>query len=424
MTDLFLGNTIVSREPFHLSADDRRRHVYLVGQTGTGKSNTLLDMARQDIQTGEGLAFIDPHGEAAEHLLGFISKKRTQHVVYLNPQDTERPVGFNPLSTVPPARRAAVADDIVSAFRHSFSDSWGPRLEHFLLNACRTILDQPSGDLLGIPLLFLNAKFRERALAYVSDPLTRLFWEEEYPSYSERILVEAHAPIFNKVSRILSSPAVRNVLCQPKSTIDLRSMMDEGCILIINASKGALGEGNAHFLGALIVSSLAQTALSRGENRRPFHLYVDEFQNFATDSFGLILSEARKYGLTLTLAHQYLAQLPEGLRQAVFGNCGSFLSFRVGAEDAPIIGKHIGLENPRELQDLRNFRAIGRFLIGGEPRDAVRLAMNKLPEATPSNAGRVVSWSRNRKASERRVVEARIVRFLGKRETKKKRGGW
>jgi hypothetical protein len=268
-------------------ASDRRRHLYLIGQTGVGKSNTITDIARQDIERGDGVAFIDPHGSAARALLDFIPASRVRDVVYFDPSDTERPIGFNPLSV--PGSPALIADGIVSAFRHVFADSWGPRLEHFLTNACRTLLEQDGADLLGIPLLFLDEQFRRKCVGNVKDPVVRMFWDLEYPTYSERLLSDALSPIFNKVNRVLSSPEVRNILCQPNSSIDLRRMMDDGKILIANVSKGKLGEGNAHLLGALLVTGITQAALSREDTpehkRRVFHLFADEFQNFATDSF-------------------------------------------------------------------------------------------------------------------------------------------
>jgi hypothetical protein len=410
-----IGIDFVRDTPVVLSPDDRARHLHLIGATGTGKTSTLLNLMRQDIEEGAGLAFIDPHGDAARSLLDFVPKRRIRDVVFLDPSDIERPVGFNPLEVR--GDRAAVADGIVAAFRHVFGDSWGPRLEHFLLNACRTLLENEGSDLLGIPLLFLDEGFRAQAVRKVKDPVVRLFWELEFPTYSERLLSEALAPVFNKINRVLAAPLVRNILCQQRG-IDIRQLMDEGRILIVGISKGHLGEGNAHLLGALLVTAIAQAALSREDtpekDRRPFHLYVDEFQNFATDSFGVVLSEARKYALTLTLAHQFLDQLPERLRLGVLGNCGSTISFRLGAQDAPTIARHLGLGNPAALSDLQNYRAIARLLVNGNPRDPVHLAMTPAPRLPNSNARQIVAYSRNRRGGERRKVEKRIERFLGR----------
>jgi hypothetical protein len=254
--------------------------------------------------------------------------------------------------------------------------------------------------------------------------VVRSFWLHQYASYDHRFLAEANSPILNKIGRVLSAPAVRNIIAQPKSTIDLRRMMDEGRILIVNLSKGALGEGNAHLLGALLITGFAHAALSRTDTpeheRRVFHVYADEFQSFATESFALILSEARKYGLTLTLGHQYLGQLSDRLRQAVLGNTGSFIAFRVGAEDAPLVAAHLGIidhrrmddEPPEVVQQLPNFHAYGRFLTGHTPSDPIRLALYEQPEPTNKHPEKLIANSRIRFGRDRRTVEERITRFL------------
>jgi hypothetical protein len=423
---MLIGHQFATGEALNLSEDDRARHIYCLGMSGSGKTNLMLNMARQEIEPGHGVCFIDPHGDGARTLLDAIPAWRVNDVIYLDPSDTEQPIGFNPLECHDPARRPLVADGVVSAFKHVFADSWGPRLEHFLLNACRTLLEQDGATLLGIPLLFLDAKFRKAAVRQVRDPVVRMFWELEYPSYSERLLSDALSPIFNKINRVLSSPDVRNILCQPKSTIDMREIMDGGKVLIVNLSKGSVGEGNAHLLGALLVNAIAQAALSRedtpSEERPPFHLYVDEFQNFATDSFALILSEARKYALTLTLAHQFLDQVPDALRQAVFGNCGSFISLRVGAEDAPLVAKHLGLANPQRVMDLANYRAVGRFLLDGVPTSPTHLRLEKLPVPTDSRAAQIVANSRNTRGRPRASVEERVGRFLKEKPPARRRG--
>ena len=310
----YIGTTSTNA-PFGIAQDDRRRHLHIIGQTGTGKSTAILNLISQDLAMGRGVALLDPHGDLAERALTLIPRKRAHQLVYLNPADLERPIGFNVLDRVHEDHRPVVADGVVSAFRHVWPDSWGPRLEHFLLNSVRALLDAPGQTLLGIPRLLTDDAFRSRIVRLVRDPVVRSFWLNEYASYDRRFLAEANSPILNKIGRVLSAPAVRNIIAQPKSTIDLRQMMDEGRILIVNLSKGALGEGTAHLLGALITTGLAHAALSRADmpehERRVFHLYADEFQSFATESFALILSEARKYGLTLTLGHQYLGQLSD-----------------------------------------------------------------------------------------------------------------
>ncbi|MEX2318712.1 MAG: DUF87 domain-containing protein, partial [Bauldia sp.] len=334
---LSLGARVASGEDVMLDGRDRRRHLYVVGQTGTGKSTLLLNLIDQDLAAGEGLALLDPHGDLAEAVLHHVPRRRTNHLVYLNPADLARPIGFNPLARVPENLKPIVADGVVAAFRHVWPDSWGPRLDYILTNAVRALLDVPGATLLMLPRLLIDEAFRTGVVhRHVRDPVVRSFWLNEYAGYSPGFRNEAISPIQNKIGKALMTPSLRNMLAQPRSTISLRRLMDEGAIVVCNLAKGALGEGTAHLLGALIATSLAQAALSRADTpaaeRRVFHLYADEFQSFATESFALILSEARKYALTLTLGHQYLAQLPDSLRSSVFGNAGSIIACRAGAE--------------------------------------------------------------------------------------------
>src|ERR1700730_2713914 len=357
----------ITGEPVMLDPEERRRHLYVVGQTGTGKSTLLLNLIRQDLLAGEGLALLDPHGDLAEDVLAHIPKARTNDLVYINPADIERPIGFNPLASVPPDLRPIVADGVVAAFRHVWPDSWGPRLDYILINAVRALLDIPGGTLLMLPRLLIDERFRMQLInQHVSDPVVRSFWLNQYAAYNDSFRTEAISPIENKIGRVLIEPRLRNMLAQPKSTITLRRLMDEGAIVICNLSKGRLGEGVAHLLGALLTTSIAQAALSRADvpilQRRVFHLYADEFQSFATESFALILSEARKYGLTLTIAHQYLDQVPERLRAAVFGNVGSLLPCRTGVSDAGVLAEQIGLGGADALLDLPNYAAWTRLL--------------------------------------------------------------
>lgn len=400
-----------------LGAEARRRHLYLIGQTGTGKSTLLLNLIAQDLVAGEGLALLDPHGDLAEAVLRHVPRSRANDLVYLAPADLERPIGFNPLARVPVDLRALVADGVVSAFRHVWPDSWGPRLDYILTHAVRALLDVPGATLLMLPRLLVDEPFRMRLIArHVADPVVRAFWLTEFAAYGNQLRAEAVAPIQNKVGRALIAPALRNMLAQPSSSITMRRLMDEGAILVCNLSKGALGEGTAHLLGALLVTAVAQAALSRGDtpesDRRLFHLYADEFQAFASESFGLILSEARKYGLTLTLSHQFLDQLPLPLRLAVLGNAGSILAARVGAADAGLIAEQIGLKNPDALLDLPNFAAWTRILKGAVPSSPIRLGLAPAPHPRRPDADRLVALSRSRFGRPRQDVETRIARFL------------
>ncbi len=406
-----IGTDFITGRPVSIS--DRRRHAYLIGQTGTGKSSLLLEMMVQDISSGDGFALLDPHGDLAEAVLRHIPTHRSHQLRYINPADIERPVGWNPFTGV--VNRSRAADEIVAAFKSAYAESWGPRLEHFLINAVRLALDLPKSDLLTIYRLFTDDRFRLRVADRSSDPLIRAFWQNEYSSYDKRFLTEAKSPILNKLGRVLSSPDIRNVLCQ-ESTIDLRMTMDEGRILVCNLSKGSLGEGNSHLLGALLVSGIAQAAMSRKDipeaERRPFHLYVDEFQNFATESFATILSEARKYALTLTLAHQFGGQLSDSLRGAVVGNAGSVIALRVGAEDAPLLASHIGLARPDPLKDLQNFHAYARLINNGVPTSPIHLVLPSPTAPTNDRSTQLIRNSRTRFGRDRSIVEVNIVHAL------------
>ena len=401
-----------------LDPEERRRHLYIVGQTGTGKSTLLLNLIRQDLAAGAGLALLDPHGDLAEAVLLHVPRSRANDLVYINPADLDRPIGFNPLALVPEDLKPIVADGVVSAFRHVWPDSWGPRLDYILTNAVRALLDVPGGTLLMLPRLLVDTAFRAELIdRHVSDPVVRSFWVNEYEGYAASFRAEAISPIQNKIGKALMVPSLRNMLAQPKSTITFRHLMDEGAIVICNLAKGALGESTAHLLGALITTALAQAALSRADtpavDRRVFHLYADEFQAFATESFALVLSEARKYGLTLTIGHQYLEQLPDRLRAAVFGNAGSIIACRVGATDAPIVAAQIGLGGADALLDLPNFAAWGRLLRRGVPTSPIRLDLNDAPVARRPSPDRLIATSRMRFGRSRAEVEARIRKFLG-----------
>jgi hypothetical protein len=306
---------------------------------------------------------------------------------------------------------------VVASFRHVWPDSWGPRLDYILTNAVRALLDVPGSTLLMLPRLLIDAPFAAQLIErHVRDPMIRSFWLNEYAAYSASFRTEAIAPIQNKIGKALMVPRLRNMLAQPKSTITLRRLMDEGAIVICNLSKGRLGESIAHLIGALLTTTFSQAALSRADtpvsDRRTFHLYADEFQSFATESFALILSEARKYGLTLTIAHQYLDQLPDPLRAAVFGNVGSLLACRTGATDAPILAEQIGFDSESALLDLPNFTAWARLLREGVPTSPIRLDLYDATSLRRQSVHRLIETSRTRFGRPRADVEARIARFL------------
>ena len=330
------------RKRFGIKAPDRRKHAYIIGKTGMGKTTLLENMAIQDIASGKGLGIIDPHGEFAEKMLAFVPKERIDDVIYFNPSDTRFPIAFNPMERVALNQRHLVASGLLGVFKKIWPDVWSPRMEYLLSNAILSLLEIPGSTLLGINRMFAEKDFRKKIVAQLSDPVVKAFWEKEYAQYQERFATEASAAIQNKVGQFISNPLIRNIVGQETSSFDLRKIMDEGKILIMNLSKGKIGEENSRLLGAMLVTKIYLTAMTRvdiprEEDRRDFYLYVDEFQNFATESFASILSEARKYRLNLTLAHQYVAQMDETVQDAVFGNVGSMISFRVGAQDAELL---------------------------------------------------------------------------------------
>jgi hypothetical protein len=330
---------------FGIKRKDRQRHFYLLGKTGTGKSTLFKNMFISDVLAGEGVCFVDPHGDTVDELLSYIPPNRVDDVVYFNPTDVEHPVGFNLLELSDKSQRDLIADGVVEVFKKQFGDSWGPRLQYILTNTIATALEAQGTTLLAILRLLLDNNYRKFILKQVDDPILYKFWTEEYAKMSQnsRLLTEAVSPIQNKVGRFVSSAVIRNIVGQVKSTIDLRDIMDNKKILLINLAQGKLGEETASLLGGMVITRLQSTAMERVDvpidEREDFFLYVDEFQNFATESFAKILSEARKYKLNLTMTNQYIDQLPLTVRQAIFGNVGTMGSFVVSPADAAILEK-------------------------------------------------------------------------------------
>jgi type IV secretory pathway TraG/TraD family ATPase VirD4 len=417
---LQLGTATVGLElnaPIMLSRSDLRRHLYIIGKTGTGKSTLLFNLMLADLFGGHGFALLDPHGDLATAIADATPSWRIEHgVIYLDPSDLAHPVGFNPLNNVAVDQRPLVAAHVVAAFQHIWGASWGPRLEYILTNSLRLLLDAPGSTLLGLPRLLTDGDYRNRLLAHSCDPVVRNFWQNEFADYSERFAIEAVAPIQNKVGTLLSPPAIRNMLGQVRSTIDIRTIMDRRQVLIVNLTKGKLGEAPTHLLGAFLATAFAQAAEARADvaedKRADFTLYADEFQHFATDSFATILSEARKYHLALVLAHQFVGQLPPLLRQAVIGNAGSIVAFRIGAEDAPLIASEIGIDNQLTLTDTSNFSAWAKLVRNGVPSEA--RAINTLPPdaTTTGRLPAVRNRTRARYARPRATVEKRISSFV------------
>ena len=358
--------------PFGIRPDDRRRHLYIVGKTGMGKSTLLLNLLTADIAAGHGCCLVDPHGDLAEAILPQIPPRRTNDVILFDAGDQSHPIAFNPLADCDPRSRPLVASGMLAAFKKLYGTSWGPRLEHVFRNCLLALLEIPGASLVSIVQLLGDAGYRRSIVNRVRDPVVRSFWLNEFAGMPAKLQAEAIAPIQNKVGQFCSSPLLRHILGQPRSTIDLRRIMDRGQVLIVNLSKGRVGEDASSLLGSLLITSLQLAAMSRAdvrEDQRPdFHLYVDEFQHFATESFATVLSEARKYRLSLTLANQYLAQMDDATAAAVFGNAGSLLSFQVGAGDAETLAAQLGEPvTPQDLQSLPKYEAYARLLIDGLP---------------------------------------------------------
>ncbi len=412
----YILGTLSSGEYVPILPADRRRHVYIVGQTGTGKTGLLFNLMRADMEAGEGFCFLDPHGDASLAIAAATPRHRTNQVIYLDPSDPTHTFAYNPLAGVAEADRATSAANIVSAFKNIWGHSWGPRLEYVLSNALRLLLDNKDQSLIGLPRLFVDEQFRGRLTKNCIDPVIRFYWQREFEALDSRQRAETLSPIQNKIGILLANPFIRSVLCQNASTIDIADAMNTGKVLIVNLSKGNLGTEPAHLLGALLITAVSQAAEARRnmpeDERRDFTLYVDEFQNFATDSFASILSEARKWRLSLVAANQHVAQLPESLQHAVFGNAGTIVAFRVGAIDAPMLAAELGMESHHPLRETNNFRAWLRLMRDGTPLDP-HLIETLPPHPPRSNRlHRVIARSRSRHTIPRSIVEAQITEFF------------
>jgi len=392
--------------------------MYLIGKTGMGKTTVIENMIIQDIQAGRGVALVDPHGDIAEKILDYIPSYRINDVIYFNPADIQFPMAFNVMESVAQEHKHLIASGMVGVFKKLWADSWGPRLEYVLRNAILALLDYPGSTLLGVMRILVDKNYRKKVIAKIQDPVVKSFWVEEYSKYPDRFQAEAIAPIQNKVGQFLSTALIRNVVGQVKSTIDIREIMDKKKILIMNLSKGRIGEDASQLLGAMMVTKIQLAAMSRvdiPENKREdFYLYVDEFQNFATESFANILSEARKYRLNLIIAHQYIEQLDEKVSAAVFGNVGTIMCFRVGAADAEYLVKEFTpYFEEDDLVNLTKYDIYMKLMIDGvssSPFSAATLPpLSK--EADGNNAEKIINSSRERYSTPKDIVEEKIARW-------------
>ena len=410
--------------PFGIKRKDRRQHMYILGKSGTGKSVLLSNLIVQNINNGEGICVVDPHGELVEEVLHLIPEHRAKDVIYFNPADTDFHVGFNVIALDDPKYKHLVASGLMGIFTKIWANAWSSRMEYILNNAILALLDTPGTTLLGIPRLLVDKDYRQMIIGNLKDPVVKAFWVHEYEQWREQFRNEAIAPIQNKVGQFLSTSIIRNVVGQSKSTIDIFKIMNEGKIFLVNVSKGRVGEDNSALLGGMIITKIQLAAMERvriPENeRRDFYLYVDEFQNFATDSFANILSEARKYRLNLTIAHQYTAQLSNengtAVRDAVFGNVGTMIIFRVGADDAEFIEKEFEPEfMAQDLVNLPNYHIYLKLMIDGitsRPFSASTLPPMKI-DLTAGVKEKIIESSRKLYTRPREEVEAEINKWSG-----------
>lgn len=403
---------------FGVKTDDRRRHMYVIGKTGMGKTVLLENMFLSDIYAGHGCCYVDPHGDTAERLIDYIPSWRINDVIYFNPADLDNPIGFNILETVNDKHKHLVASGMMGVFKKIWENLWSARMEYILNNSILALLDNPGSTLLGINRMLSDADFRKKIVSNVQDPIVKQFWLVEFASYQEKYAQEAVAPIQNKIGQFLSASVIRNIVAQVKSTINIRNLMDEEKIFIINLSKGRIGEDNMRLLGGLLITKIQLAAMERvdmGEaERKDFYLYVDEFQNFAVESFASILSEARKYRLCLTIAHQYISQLSDEVREAVFGNVGTTITFRVGAPDATYMEKEFFPRFlPEDIINLPKYNIYLKLLIDGvtsQPFSASTLP--PIAKRTGSEQ-KVIKVSRERYTTPAAEIAEKVMKWTG-----------
>ncbi len=400
---------------FGIKKDDRRRHMYVLGKSGSGKSKLLEILAVEDIKRGEGVGIVDPHGELIHDVLKQIPSHRINDVVYINPADKDYPVGFNPMKATPELREG-VASGFVSVFKKQFGYSWGPRLEYLMRYAVLALTYYPNTTMLDVVKILTDKDFRKKVLTYVEDPVVKTFWLKEFSTYNDKFATEAVAPILNKVGQFTASPTIRNIIGQTKETFDFEDAMNSQKIILVDLSSGKIGEDNSELLGSLMITKMQLAAMARArikpEDRKDFFLYVDEFQNFATESFAKILSEARKYRLSLALANQYVAQMEETVRDAVFGNIGTLIAFRVGATDASYLEKEFSPTFEKDdLTGLDNQHMYLNMLIDGVASNSFSAKSIFIKEGSEGNTEKIIAQSREKYSKPREEIEKQIRKW-------------
>ena len=407
------------RRRFGIKTEDRRRHTYIVGKTGMGKSTLLLNCIVQDIRNGNGVAVLDPHGDLVERVLDYVPARRINETIYFNPADTEYPIAFNPLCHTDPLQKHLVASGLVQVFKKIWADSWGPRLEYVLRNAFLALLDGQGHTLLAVSRMLVDDRFRLKVLSQVKDPVVRHFWSVEFEGFPKVFRTETISPIQNKVGQFLSNPLVRNIVGQTKTKFDLSRVIDDGGILLLNLSKGRIGEDNSSLLGSLMLTQLHLAALRRAKipehERKDYYTYIDELQSFVTDDFPSILSESRKYCLNIAgMANQFISQLPENITSAILGNVGTLIAFTVGSEDAQILEREFHPEfTADDLQSLPKHNIYMKLSI--DESTSSPFSAETLPpyDASALSAReKIVDQTRQRYCVEKQTIEGKIKKWL------------